>query len=387
MLKINSLFFIFPIFFFQSVSIFASLLSVVALTVFSILQIRSPIVLSKKVVLPLFLVILILISNMILHESLEQLLHLTFYIKDGQILSSISLFIIFYFLIKRSKSDPLIYFISGVSMLLIISIPYNYFFVHSTPFFHAFFSSHNASAGLVGCLILTVIYLRYYTSIKPYFFTSNVFILLLFFLFILSNSRAFLLALIPSLFYFYLSLNVKLSIIKYVKILLYVILIFALILYFNYDRIIDSFSGFDYNVNTRFFLYKVALESFIDNPIFGIGFGLFNDTSFYKLNLNHDPQIYSNFIYGDLHSHNQLLQLLSELGIFGALVFFVIFYLSFYLPQSHRLLVRGLFIYLFISSFFGLSFSAFSPSVFFYFILAYSIKYYGFTHSYLYRLR
>jgi O-antigen ligase len=62
--------------------------------------------------------------------------------------------------------------------------------------------------------------------------------------------------------------------------------------------------------NGRSALYAVAWELFLENPLFGIGFGNF--------------RIYGSQIIGSVTNvHNIYLQLLCELGIFGAIIIFI----------------------------------------------------------------
>jgi len=109
-----------------------------------------------------------------------------------------------------------------------------------------------------------------------------------------------------------------------------------------FKRIIQIFDFKEANISWRFVLWERALYMFRQSPIFGVGFGRFNDVdfssrfndfSFEKLHVFVGyPKVVSffmdpNFDFSNAHAHNSYLQYLAETGIvgLGLLVFFWIF--------------------------------------------------------------
>jgi len=110
-----------------------------------------------------------------------------------------------------------------------------------------------------------------------------------------------------------------------------------------FKRITQIFDFKEGNISWRFVLWERALYMFRQSPIFGIGFGRFNDIGFPSARLNDFsferlhffggyPKIVSffmnpNYDFSNAHAHNSYLQYLAETGIvgLGLLVFFWIF--------------------------------------------------------------
>jgi len=109
-----------------------------------------------------------------------------------------------------------------------------------------------------------------------------------------------------------------------------------------FKRIMQIFNFKEANISWRFVLWERALYMFRQSPIFGIGFGRFNDVDFLG-NLNDFsfeklhvfigyPKIVSFFMetkydFSNAHAHNSYLQYLAETGIvgLGLLIFFWVF--------------------------------------------------------------
>lgn len=76
-----------------------------------------------------------------------------------------------------------------------------------------------------------------------------------------------------------------------------------------------------------FFIWPVAVQSFFDSPIFGIGFGRFDDLphnmsgvlGIFSMNMG------APIMHTDLHAHNSVLHFLAELGLVGAFIVFRLF--------------------------------------------------------------
>ena len=115
----------------------------------------------------------------------------------------------------------------------------------------------------------------------------------------------------------------------YLKLYLAVILSFVLALFtsyklsdlFNSNKSIASFTISDTSANERLLYYKEALFSFFENPLLGVGIGNWKLISI-KLH-----SAFINQYYIPYHVHNDFLQFLAEIGIFGFLAFISLFIL------------------------------------------------------------
>jgi O-antigen ligase len=80
-------------------------------------------------------------------------------------------------------------------------------------------------------------------------------------------------------------------------------------------------------VDRVFFLWPRAVDSWLKSPIFGVGYGAYNDLPYifrgwdYLISINQPKDL----VYSDAHSHNTYLHLLAETGLVGLLlvIFFV----------------------------------------------------------------
>ena len=104
----------------------------------------------------------------------------------------------------------------------------------------------------------------------------------------------------------------------------------------------------DGSVNQRLRYYKQGLNHFIDNPIIGVGIGNWKLTS-----IGYDKNNIDGYII-PYHAHNDLIQLLVELGFFGLLFYILfifhsvknLFYNSLFDNNINLLLLGSLLIYL-----------------------------------------
>ena len=99
-----------------------------------------------------------------------------------------------------------------------------------------------------------------------------------------------------------------------------------------YKRILQIFDFKEFNISWRMILFERAMYMFKQSPIFGIGFGRFNDISFPDMTNNFSfnnmhiflgyPKIVSFFMEGNFasnasHAHNSYANFLAETGIVG----------------------------------------------------------------------
>jgi O-antigen ligase len=117
-----------------------------------------------------------------------------------------------------------------------------------------------------------------------------------------------------------------------------------------HERFIQLLDFGSHNVGTRIELWEKAIFLFTRSPVFGIGFGRFNDVEFNINNAGYTlisleefvglPNIFSTYHfpvyeYNSAHAHNSYLQFLSETGIIGLglIIFFWVF--------CYRIILKG----------------------------------------------
>lgn len=365
-------FFIFPVLFFNSQVLAASLLGVLVLVIGGgIKSIYERLNFKKITFILLWLTpIVYIFINLLVTSGFGQLSHVIFYQKDGVFLVTWVLFLFLHKLLSaRDYVDNFKLFYLGCVFLIAVSTPINV--LNGSHFFMAFFSSHNASAGFVGSLLIFTIY---NSLVKKTISHVELFLLTaLLLLFFWANSRAFLGGFVLAAIY-------MLFMMGYVRLTgkgLLTIFIFTFFLvisgYVYSERILFALSGDDYNTETRFIYWDIAITSFLQNPWFGVGFGRLNDSIILSTQDVENITQKGEFIFGERHAHNLILQILSEQGVVGLLITMVTsYFLVFYKNQNcyFGLVVKVMFVYLLGASMFGLNFVAPSTSVFFYFLLA-----------------
>ncbi|MCL4385560.1 MAG: O-antigen ligase family protein [Actinobacteria bacterium] len=218
-------------------------------------------------------------------------------------------------------------YLFGKTLYTIQSDPY------AGKFFHAFNVTHNATGSVYSiiCIFALVFFLREKNLYKKiiYIFVLASCMLGLF----ITKSRGsyvgFAMALI-----FVLWMNYR-SVKKFFISISIIIGASVPFIYITgaYKRILQIF---DFKATTlvRFDLWERAWNLFSSSPIFGVGFGRYNDNFDYTrlqgirgfFNLYIDP----NFIINDAHAHNAYLQFLSETGIFGLFLLLLFWFLCFY---------------------------------------------------------
>ena len=209
--------------------------------------------------------------------------------------------------------------------------------------FSGFFGSEFIAGGFLSTYGLFFTYL-YFDKIKKNFFTISLISLILILLLsaiIISGERNAILGLLP-IFFFNLIFNKKLR-----KNLIIVSITFVLIFTFSFNNIKNvKYRYFDWPVNyvskQEGTLFKKLLQTpwgahyitsheiFLDNKLFGSGYKSFRieckKTEYAYENLNKIYDIKLKDTGCSSHPHNMYLEILSELGIVGFIIFFFVIY-------------------------------------------------------------
>lgn len=199
---------------------------------------------------------------------------------------------------------------------------FSYLDIYRGPVFAAFNYAHNATASAyaVVCLIALTFYLKEQRrSYKIMYFFILLFCLVSL---VLTKSRGSWLGFLAG---FLIILWIYLSSFKKFIIICSILLSMAIALvYFSgyYKEIFRLFNPNEPNINNRLALWKGAWSYFLRSPIFGIGFGRYNDAgptdlNFYGIKGFVSYYIGQNYRFSTAHAHNSYLQFLAETGIVG----------------------------------------------------------------------
>jgi O-antigen ligase len=147
----------------------------------------------------------------------------------------------------------------------------------------------------------------FFTSKSKIFKIISLFFLLVAFIAtVTSGSRGAIVSIFSGIFFFLIFYNSH----NYSKIQLFFLVLIFIAAIIPFSSIFDSFfreSVYEGSTGTRFFLYLESLNLFLENPLFGLGW---------------DYTI-TRYSYT---THSGWLQLLTELGILGFIIEFLIFY-------------------------------------------------------------
>ena len=151
-------------------------------------------------------------------------------------------------------------------------------------------------------------------------FIAVVYKLIIFYFLIILTGRGPLLTLILILIFNYLLRNKNFNFIKYLKYLFVFVLVAAVYVYFEFEFFdferFNVFSNYksDESVSSRFIYIQKCLDGFLDSPIFGNGIG-----STGLLISGNDTVLYP---------HNLFVEVLSECGLIGFILYLSIFVFS-----------------------------------------------------------
>lgn len=199
--------------------------------------------------------------------------------------------------------------------------------------FHAFNITHNATGSVYSmvCIFALIFFLREKVLNKKivYGFVLSACLLGLF----ITKSRGSYIGFAVAMV-FILWMNYQ-SIKKFLISITVIIIASLPFLYITgtYKRILQIFE-FKASTVLRFSLWKRAWNLFSSSPVFGIGFGRYNDnfenTRLIGIRGLFNTYIDPNFATNDAHAHNAYLHFLSETGIIGLGLLLLFWFLCFY---------------------------------------------------------
>ncbi len=207
-------------------------------------------------------------------------------------------------------------------------------------------NTHNATGSVYALVSLfaLVFTLKAFKKQKIYYI---IILLLCLFGLIMTQSRgSYLGFIIGALFVIWLHYKSILKFISTVAVMLAVSipLIFFTNLHERFIKMIDFTDTENYTIITRINLWKKALFLFKQSPIFGVGFGRFNDISYNINNYGYSlirmdefvgiPKVFytfqsQDFDFSSAHAHNSYLQFLAETGVIGLgliIIFWILCY-------------------------------------------------------------
>ena len=232
--------------------------------------------------------------------------------------------------IIRTKKDC-IYLIKVIRISLFLYLIISIVFLFLKGFHGRFGSIHEP---IFAGQILGAGFINY---LLMYFEKKKIIILMISFLFLimafLTGTRAVFIAILVIIIINYLFIKELLfeKKINYKEIIFFVITLILVFLFSNNIYFFTSDEIFNSriiklieseSINDRLQLYKLAIESFINNPIKGIGTGGFKSVAISHIEWYRYKDIVEPNLF--VYPHNVFLEILCELGIFGFIIFCVI---------------------------------------------------------------
>lgn len=252
-----------------------------------------------------------------------------------QILFFVIVYIIYAFI--ESEDSIFIYIFSMIIVGIILSISVIYSFISSEKLIYllatnglvtdAGYFKNQAAVGGILVVSVSLTYTLIFSNHRKIITHKKLFIAILIMEFIsllLTNSRAAISACIISAAFITFILNRKI----FKKILLRTTLFLSGLLFF-FPQVIDVFLTFFRSgrvlENTRYILWDMAFEIYKDNPIFGVGPGLFRDSMYKHLNVmlgtweESQVRLLYNEGSGVGLAHNFFISRITDMGLLGFL--------------------------------------------------------------------
>lgn len=300
-----------------------------------------------------------------------QYTYFMFYVRDGNAIVTIASIILVQLSTQKvDRIKPLKNWLIFTSV--ITTLAYIYWLIAPVyPSFRALMVSHNAAGGFVALTLLVVIYLRHHLSRVSYYvllFANAVFLYA-------THSRGSILALLLTLLIWKAKLTWKTVFVIVILILILKSILIAVAL----PALMSLQDAPALQGTTRIWtifhrignLWPLALDCFIEYPIFGSGFGSFNDTDFACTGTKDYAVVNSS-----AHAHHTYFHLLAETGLFGLGLFLWFVYLLGRYLFAHGSISIAYFpmIFLLFASFTEHRFFTLSHSLVLIFLLGISIK-------------
>ncbi|HBS6366254.1 TPA: O-antigen ligase family protein [Klebsiella pneumoniae] len=297
----------------------------------------------RKIELYLILLYVYIITSTLVYSP-SSFLDFDFYRRDGNFIVSYLVLFVFIFLPVSINFDlvktfnMLFPFFIAVSCIGYIIMPKEITEDGSGGAVHFFFVSHNAAGGFYSILAAISIGMFLETKKKTYLLYS---ILFLFFLYS-TNSRGSILAIAGAIAY---------SFIKFKKpalVFFAFVIVQFVIVYETYPvweamgkvmseqanfTVSNVSTGIDFQragtfIDRLYYLWPRAIDNFLHSPLFGMGFGSFDDLYYKYINIiNHFVAVKDGATvrHTDAHAHNSTFTILAELGSIGYVLFILLF--------------------------------------------------------------
>jgi len=266
----------------------------------------------------------------------KQLIMYDFFRRDGNVFITFAPLLILSLIKANIDLDKIVRFfiywstlVNFVFIIIFLVTGGTIFFYE--PIYHFLFNAHNAAGGFLGFLTALSVGYLFGTRKKRFFLLSGINGFGLY----LTDSRGSILGLIVA---FIIVIILK---DKKTKFLVSSLIIFQVI-FLGWFYVKVSPSGF---LSNQFFYQEIGLDIerastifarvyylwprgiylFLQSPIFGTGFGSYNDTPYNLYGLSHVLKINltENIRLGDNHAHHTFVNVLAETGIVGFLLLFI----------------------------------------------------------------
>lgn len=249
----------------------------------------------------------------------------------------ITLFLLTNFIKEKKYNTCVEYGILSSGIIVAISLVVQYYNILPVLFpsysfykqLYSVFGNQNLTGGYIAIIIINLLVYWDRIQIKEIYKLGSFFILGLGL--ILSNSRSsWLSVMITSIFFIIRKYREsEWNKEKYLHLGGIVFLIILLTFPIVYERIRYSFSDMDVGFRVRVWIYDGSIRMFLSNPLLGVGFGNFYYWSpkflADALHSSYGHMHFRNELL-TIHAHNDILELITEAGIFGILFIFLFYF-------------------------------------------------------------
>lgn len=292
----------------------------------------------------LFILFVYLAINLILYNY-NSLFNYDFYRRDGNIFITYAPLLVLPLLCFKINTKKILdLFLPIITIINLITMIIFFIFRKTAEYFFLFYA-HNAAGGFLTTIICITLGMYIEKKDKKYLMYTIINIIGL----VLTDSRGSMIGLVIAIICFVLNKKTRIKvwdIIAFMMIILVLFITMVMIINFMGETVLlDNGQNFELPekfkdtsvdslisiigrshtiVNRVFYLWPRAIKLFTISPIYGTGFGSFNDIpyDFNKLFLFNNS---NNIINSDSHAHNSYFHILAETGIigFGLLIMFI----------------------------------------------------------------